>query len=80
MEEQQARGMAVEPPPAPRDLIYAMRVNVDNLRPWEYDAMAADTYEMIVHLQGVFREEMQAARAAAERAATRRRERAQRPR
>lgn len=35
--------------------MYALRVNVDDLRPWEYDAMPADDYEMILHLQETFR-------------------------
>lgn len=79
-EQKRAKGQDSEPPAAPRELIYAMRVTVDHLRPWEYDAMDADKYDMILHLQGVFREELQSARQAVERAETRRRERAQRPR
>lgn len=42
-------------------------MNIDNLRPWEYDEMEADDYEMILHLQSVFRQEMQTATEAVER-------------
>ena len=46
----------------PRELDYALRVNVDGLRPWEYWAAEADDYDLITHLQGVYRREMPAAR------------------
>ena len=32
----------------PLELVYALRVNVDNLRPWEWDAIEADVYDEIL--------------------------------
>lgn len=46
----------------PRELDYALRVSVNDLRPWEYWAAEADDYDLIQHLQGVYRREMPAAR------------------
>ena len=56
----------------PDELVYALRVSVEGLRPWEYWAMEADDYAMITQLQGIYRREMQAARESAERQQTRR--------
>ena len=50
------------PPTPPSELVYAIRVDVSGLRPWEYRAMEADEYEMVLHLQGLFRTEMKRAR------------------
>ena len=57
----------------PRELDYALRVSVENLRPWEYDEMVADEYDMISHLQGLYRKEARLASEAAERLDARRR-------
>lgn len=46
----------------PRKLIYALRVSLDNLRPWEYDAMVADEYDEILLCQRTFAKEMKFAR------------------
>jgi hypothetical protein len=35
--------------------VYALRVDVQRLRPWEYDQMESDRYEMVTHLQEVWR-------------------------
>ena len=35
------------PPRAPKELTYALRVSIADLRPWEYDAMSAWDYDMI---------------------------------
>ena len=35
----------MSPPP---ELVYALQVNVDNLRPWEWGAMDAAVYEEII--------------------------------
>ncbi len=51
----------------------ALRVNIENLRPWEYDEMVADEYDMISHLQGLYRKEARLAAEAAERLDARRR-------
>jgi hypothetical protein len=40
------------PPP---ELIYALRVNIDELRPWEYDGMSFWQYERIRHAQAEWR-------------------------
>lgn len=45
-----ADGLGVKYPSVPAELIYALTVNVDNLRPWEFDAMPADQYDEIVSL------------------------------
>jgi hypothetical protein len=55
------------PPVMPAELDYALRVSVDGLRPWEYWGMEADEYDLILHLQGVYRREMQAGRDMVER-------------
>lgn len=55
----------------PKELAYALRVSVEGLRPWEYRAAEADDYELIVHLQGVYRREMPAAREMVQRQRTR---------
>ncbi len=34
----------MQPPP---ELLYALAVNIDNLRPWEYDLIEADVYDEI---------------------------------
>lgn len=46
----------------PPELDFALRVNVEGLRPWEYWAADADEYDLIQHLTGVYRREMPAAR------------------
>jgi hypothetical protein len=51
----------------PRELVHALRVSVDGLRPWEYWASDADDYDMTTHLQRVFRAEMETAREMVER-------------
>lgn len=51
----------------PDELVYALRVSVDGLRPWEYWSMDADEYDMITHLQHVYRRELQEARAMVDR-------------
>lgn len=56
----------------------ALRVDVAGLRPWEWDAMAADRYDRIVHLQGVWRRESKAAREAVERTEARKAAKAKR--
>jgi hypothetical protein len=53
--------------------VRALRVNIENLRPWEYDEMVADEYDMISHLQGLYRKEAKFAADAAERLDARRR-------
>lgn len=35
--------------------MYALRVDVSRLRPWEYDGMESDRYEMVTHLQEAWR-------------------------
>ena len=39
----------------PRELVYALRVDVSRLRPWEYDQMESDRYELVVHQQDAWR-------------------------
>lgn len=46
----------------PEELSYALRVNVADLRPWEYDNMEADHYETIVYCQNAFHREMEYAK------------------
>ncbi len=53
----------------PRELVRALRVNVENLRPWEYDGMDAADYESVTTIQRWFRDEMKRARDQAERKA-----------
>lgn len=44
-------------PTPPPELIWAMSVSVDGLRPWEYWQMDSEEYALIRELQGVYREE-----------------------
>ena len=46
----------------PEELAYALRVNVADLRPWEYDNMDADQYESIVYHQNIYHRELSYAR------------------
>lgn len=38
----------------PNELLYAWRVNIDDLRPWEYDQMSAWKYDKIRHAKDVW--------------------------
>lgn len=38
-------------PDCPPELLAALRVSVEGLRPWEYDGMSAWEYERIAHAQ-----------------------------
>lgn len=44
-------------PTPPAELVYALRVSVADLRPWEYAAMEADRYDEIVELRTIWNEE-----------------------
>lgn len=48
---------AVRPTP-PRELIEALRVNIDNLRPWEYGNMESDEYMRVLDTQQAYRNAM----------------------
>lgn len=51
------RGKRPRPLPPP-ELVRALRVNVENLRPWEYDAMAEDDLLQILDCKRWLQEEM----------------------
>lgn len=53
-------------PPAPPELVYALRVDVRGLRPWEYDGMDAELYDEIRALQAAYAEGVRQADALAE--------------
>jgi len=44
-------------PTPPPELVYALRVSVADLRPWEYAAMEADRYDEIVELRQIWQDE-----------------------
>ena len=44
-------GLTGEAPRPPRELVYAWRVSIADLRPWEYDGMNWWQYETILHAQ-----------------------------
>ena len=49
--------LAGNPPPRPpKELVFALRVSVADLRPWEYAACPSDEYQMILHLRSVYAE------------------------
>jgi len=60
-------------PAAPPELVRALRVSLDHLRPWEYDAMAEDDYLQILDCRRWFEEETGARRGRARREGERRR-------
>lgn len=43
-------------PRPPRELVRALRVSIDDLRPWEYDGMSAWEYDETLALQQAWRE------------------------
>lgn len=43
-------------PTVPPELIAALRVDIDNLRPWEYGNMESDEYMRILDTQYAYRE------------------------
>lgn len=42
------------PPIPPRELVYALRVSVADLRPWEYKAMDSEEYELILGARNAY--------------------------
>jgi hypothetical protein len=54
------RGKAAAAPTPPRELIAALRVNIDDLRPWEYGNMESDEYMRILDAQVAYRRALRA--------------------
>lgn len=50
---------AIKPTP-PAELIAALRVNIDDLRPWEYGNMESDEYMRILDAQNGFKRALRA--------------------
>jgi hypothetical protein len=48
-------GTATHSAPTPRELVFALRVGASALQPWDYQAMEANEYDLLLHLQGLFR-------------------------
>lgn len=45
-------------PPAPAELIWALSVSIEGIRPWEYWAMDSEEYDLIREVQAVYRSEV----------------------
>jgi hypothetical protein len=53
------RARSAKPPTVPPELIAALRVKIDDLRPWEYGNMESDEYLRIMDVQNVYRRALQ---------------------